>query len=114
MNQIDTIHSYHAHVYFRQDQFEQAETLCRAAVDAFGVEMGRMIPRPIGPHPMPSCQLRATPEQFSKLLPWLALNREGLVVFAHPETGAELENHRDHGIWLGAGLPLDLTIFDRM
>ena len=59
-----------------------------------------------------TCQLAASPDQFARLLPWLALNRNGLVVFAHPETGNELEDHRDHAIWMGELLPLDLSVLE--
>ena len=79
--------------------------------ETFGVKMGRVHDKLVGPHPMWSCQLAATPDQFSVLLPWLALNRAGLIVFAHPQTGNDLADHRDHGIWLGTGLALDLSIF---
>ena len=105
------ITGYHAHVYFDADTVEKATALCAAARDRFGVVMGRVHERPVGPHPMFSCQLAASIEQFGALLPWLALNRDGLIVFAHPETGDDLADHRDHGIWLGRGLELDLTIF---
>lgn len=112
MRETDAITGYHAHVYFDFHTVEQARDLCEAAQDRFGVVMGRVHERPVGPHPMWSCQLAATPAQFAELLPWLALNRGGLIVFAHPETGDHLGDHRDHGIWLGTGLGLDLTIFD--
>jgi DOPA 4,5-dioxygenase len=105
------ITGYHAHVYFDADTVEKATALCAAARDRFGVVMGRVHERPVGPHPMFSCQLAASIEQFGALLPWLALNRDGLIVFAHPETGDDLADHRDHGIWLGTGLELDLSIF---
>lgn len=105
------ITGFHAHVYFDADTKDLAEQICKSAAKTFGVAMGRMHDRPIGPHPMPSCQLGTTPEQFAQLLPWLALNRQGLVVFAHPETGQHLEDHRDRGIWLGTGLDLNLSIF---
>jgi DOPA 4,5-dioxygenase len=111
MKQTTTIQGYHAHVYFNADSVAQARTLCETAATDFGVQMGRIHERPVGPHPMGSCQLAATPQQFAQLLPWLALNRGDLIVFAHPETGQELEDHRDHGIWLGTGLELDLSIF---
>lgn len=111
MKQIDTITGYHAHVYFDADTVDQATTLCEQAAQQFGVVMGRVHQRNVGPHPRWSCQLGASPEQFSQLLPWLALNRDGLIVFAHPETGKHLEDHRDHAIWLGTGLELDLSIF---
>ena len=106
-----TIKGYHAHVYYDADTREQAETVCKAAHQEFGVDLGRMHDRPVGPHPMASCQLGCTPQQFAELLPWLALNRDGLIVFAHPDTGRHLEDHRDHAIWLGVGLDLDLSIF---
>ena len=105
------ITGYHAHVYFDADTVEKATALCAAARDRFGVVMGRVHERPVGPHPMFSCQLAASIEQFGALLPWLALNRDGLIVFAHPETGDDLADHRDHGTWLGTGLELDLSIF---
>jgi DOPA 4,5-dioxygenase len=105
------ITGYHAHVYFDAESRGRARALCEAAAARFGVVMGRMHERPVGPHPMWSCQLAATPMQFAELLPWLALNRDGLIVFAHPETGDDLADHRDHAIWLGTGLRLDLSIF---
>lgn len=112
MSAIDIITDYHAHVYFDQETIDQARSLLTAAVDTFGVVMGNVHEKCVGPHPMWSCQLAATPEQFQALLPWLALNRNGLIVFAHPETGDDLIDHRDYGIWLGTGLELDLSIFN--
>ncbi|WP_264213792.1 DOPA 4,5-dioxygenase family protein [Leisingera thetidis] len=112
MKQTDSITGYHAHIYFDGSTVEQARSLCRQAADLFGVQMGRVHEKNVGPHPRWSCQLAARPEQFPALLAWLALNRDGLIVFAHPETGDELADHRDHGIWLGTGLALDLSIFD--
>lgn len=111
MKKTETIQGYHAHLYFDASTVEQARDLCLAAEEKFGVTMGHMHQRPVGPHPCWSCQLTASPTQFDKLLPWLALNRKGLVVFAHPETGDPLADHRDHAIWLGTGLELDFSIF---
>lgn len=112
MTDTNTITAYHAHVYFDAKTVEQARVLCEQAADLFGVSMGRVHEKSVGPHPMWSCQLATSPTQFSNLLPWLALNRDGLIVFAHPDTGNDLADHRDHGIWLGSGLELDLSIFD--
>jgi aromatic ring-cleaving dioxygenase len=112
MENTDKIRGYHAHVYFDRDTVEQARTLCRTAAETLGVAMGHLHEQNVGPHPRWSCQLTASPAQFAQLLPWLALNRGGLIVFAHPETGQHLEDHRDRGIWLGTGLALDLSIFN--
>lgn len=111
MKNLSLIKGYHAHVYFDASSLEQARALCQSAGDTFGVGVGRLHERKVGPHPMWSCQLSATPDQFAELLPWLALNRGGLIVFSHPDTGNHLEDHKAHGIWLGAGLELDLSIF---
>ena len=115
MAEVSEIRGYHAHVYFEAHSLHRARTLCEEAHRRFGVSMGRMHEAPVGPHPCGSCQLSATPEEFAQLLPWLALNRDGLVVFVHPMTGdtpeAHLADHRDHAIWLGTGLALDLSIF---
>lgn len=48
---------------------------------------------------------------IGEVLPWLALNRKGLVVFLHPDTGDDLLDHTEHAIWMGAMRPLDLSVF---
>ena len=106
------IHGYHAHVYFDAETVGQARALCEAARDRFDISMGRVHEREVGPHPKWSCQLAFGPEQFGAVIPWLALNRNGLTVFTHLDTGDDLADHRDHGIWMGAMLPLRLEIFE--
>ncbi|MDF3936906.1 DOPA 4,5-dioxygenase family protein [Pseudomonas citronellolis] len=105
------IHGYHAHVYYDAASLEQARELCEEAVRRFGVKMGRLHQRPVGPHPDWSCQLAFGNDTFASLVPWLALHRGGLVVFIHPDTGDDLRDHRDHAIWMGAVRPLDLSMF---
>uniref|UniRef100_UPI00140C96C3 DOPA 4,5-dioxygenase family protein n=1 Tax=Cochlodiniinecator piscidefendens TaxID=2715756 RepID=UPI00140C96C3 len=109
---MSMIRGYHAHVYFDGATVEKARSLCSTAGELFGVQVGRMHEKNVGPHPTWSCQLGASPEQLADLLPWLSLNRNGLIVFCHPDTGDHLTDHRDRAIWLGTGLELDLTIFD--
>ncbi len=104
------ITGYHAHVYFDETTVDQARSLCEGARDTFGVEMGRIHERPVGPHPCWSCQLAFTPDIFADLVPWLALNRGGLVVFCHPETGDEIADHTEHALWMGTGMELDLSV----
>ena len=40
-------------------------------------------------------------------------NRGDLTVFVHPNTGQDLEDHRDRAIWLGQQVPLVLDIFTK-
>ena len=106
------IAGFHAHVYFDEGTTEQARALCEEAARRFGVTMGRMHERPVGPHPRWSCQLAFPPALFGEVVPWLALARNGLTVFIHPETGDDLGDHRDRAIWMGEMLPLKLELFD--
>ncbi len=108
-NDTASIHGFHAHVYFDEATADQARALCEAARDRFGVEMGRMHLKPVGPHPRWSCQLAFGPTVFGDIMPWLALNRNGLIVFAHAETGDDLTDHTEYAIWMGGMLELDLT-----
>lgn len=103
------IKGYHAHVYFDDKTIEQASKLCENAAKLFDIDMGRIHQKPVGPHPMWSCQLAFLPEVFEKIMPWLALHRNGLIVFTHPETGDVIKDHTDHAIWMGTGLELDLS-----
>ena len=108
---MQRIKGYHAHVYFDASTIDQARALCEQAALLFPLQMGRVHERPVGPHPDWSCQLAFGPELIGEVLPWLALNRKGLVVFLHPDTGNDLLDHRDHAIWMGAIRPLDLSVF---
>lgn len=106
------ITGFHAHVYFDEATVEQARALCKEAAERFGVTMGRMHERPVGPHPRWSCQLAFPPALFGAVVPWLAVSRNGLTIFIHPETGDELGDHRDRAIWMGEMLPLKLAMFE--
>lgn len=103
------IREFHAHVYFDASTIDQAKRLCEQARDRFSVSMGRVHERPVGPHPMWSCQLAFGPDQFGAIMPWLAMNRNGLVIFTHPETGDVIKDHTDHAIWMGEIMPLELS-----
>jgi len=108
---MQRIKGYHAHVYFDASTLDRARALCEQAAHLFELKMGRVHERPVGPHPDWSCQLAFAPEVFAQVVPWLALNRQGLVVFLHPDTGDDLLDHTEHAIWMGAMRPLDLTGF---
>ena len=106
---MSEIKEYHAHVYFDAATRAQAEQLCEEAGRTFGVKVGRMHDKPVGPHPRGSCQLTVPTEQFAAVIPWLVLHRRGLTVFTHAQTGNALRDHTDHVIWLGPSEPLELS-----
>lgn len=107
------IRDWHAHVYFDAESRDAAwalrETIAREL--AGRVEIGRFHERPVGPHPVWSYQLAFGTADFSHVIGWLALNHGTLDVFAHPNTGDGLRDHRDCAIWLGHSRTLNLVGF---
>jgi len=109
MTEAKAIESFHAHVYY-DAATKTAAARIREAVEArFEVVMGRWHDKPVGPHPMWSYQIAFAAELFGEIIPFLALHREGLTVFVHPNTGDALTDHTAHVMWLGASQDLDLS-----
>ena len=75
--------------------------------------MGRFHEKPVGPHPMFSYQVTVRNEQIGPMISWLTLNHSDLIVFIHPNTGQDLEDHRDRAVWIGKSVPLMLDIFTK-
>ena len=103
--------AYHAHVYFDEHTVDQATALCEQAGALFGVTVGRVHRKLVGPHPCWSCQLAFTASQFDQLIPWLEQHRNGLTVLVHGQTGDNLKDHTTHASWLGNEVPLNLAMF---
>lgn len=102
------IHDFHAHVYYRDATERARAAILRDAITTrFTVTMGRWHDVPVGPHPVPMYQVAFAPDLFAAIMPWLMLNRDGLTVLVHPETGRPRDDHLVHAAWLGAVLPLD-------
>ena len=108
---MTTIRDFHAHLYFDPDEVELARAVARQAQQLFDVPVGHFHVRPVGPHPRGSVQLTVTTDKFGEVAQWVALNRRGLTVFAHAETGNDLADHTEHVIWFGPSEQLDLSIF---
>ncbi len=102
------IRSYHAHIYYDPETRPMAERLREAIGDDFTVELGRWHDEPVGPHPTSMYQVAFAVAEFPRLVPWLMLNRGGLDVLVHPQTGDSYDDHAIHALWLGTKLPLRL------
>lgn len=107
LHKLQEISSYHAHVYFEAATRETAERLRQQMAERFAVQMGRWHDRPVGPHAQPMYQVAFPTELFATLVPWLMLNRQGLPVLVHPNTGRPRQDHEVHALWLGRPLPLE-------
>jgi DOPA 4,5-dioxygenase len=104
---IAEIASYHAHIYFEGPaQRESAMRLREQIAERFHVALGRVHDGLVGPHARPMYQVSFDVPTLATLLPWLMLNRQGLAVLLHPNTGRERSDHLVHAVWLGEMLPL--------
>ncbi|MCP4598822.1 DOPA 4,5-dioxygenase family protein [Neptuniibacter sp.] len=105
--------AYHAHVYYEEQTFAQAEVLCNTASERFNIAMGRMHKKNVGPHPKWSCQLAFSQRQFSEFIPWLMKESQGLTILIHPISDDHLKDHRDYPMWIGKSEILDLSLFEK-
>jgi aromatic ring-cleaving dioxygenase len=107
------IRRFHAHIYYDPSTRQAAETLRQKIAARFTTELGRWHDEPVGPHPVSMYQVAFAPEEFGRFVPWLMLNRGGLDVLIHPQTGDAFADHTGHAGWLGAKLPLRLDVLRR-
>ena len=107
------IREYHAHIYYDPRMTrERAERLrARVAAEFPQAKLGRWHDELIGPHTQSMFQIAFPALLLNAFLPWLMLNRDGLSVLLHPETGDDYRDHSAHAAWLGGALPLRLDVF---
>jgi aromatic ring-cleaving dioxygenase len=108
----DIVRQYHAHVYYDPATSRSRAALLRERVATFFPEaiLGRWHDEPIGPHPQAMYQIIVPCALLASFLPWLMLNRHGLTILLHPQTGDAYADHAEHAVWFGAVLPLRLDV----
>ncbi|MFN0163426.1 MAG: DOPA 4,5-dioxygenase family protein [Burkholderiales bacterium] len=105
---VAIIASYHAHVYYEPATTREVAARLRERIGAqFRVQLGRWHDVPVGPHPGAMYQVAFEVAAFERLVPWLMLNRDGLTVLVHPNTGRPRDDHLVHALWLGGTRPLN-------
>jgi DOPA 4,5-dioxygenase len=108
VQRLDTIRSYHAHIYFDgPEQRRMAERIREEIGERFSVRLGRWHDRLVGPHTRPMYQVSFAPDVYALFVPWLMLNRRDLAVLVHPNTGRPLDDHLEHALWLGEMLAVN-------
>ena len=112
-NDLRSIGEYHAHIYYDPKKTRgRAERLRdRVAVEFPRAKLGRWHDELVGPHSRSMYQIAFPRGMLAAFLPWLMLNRDGLTVLLHPETGNDYRDHTAHAAWLGEVLPLRLEAF---
>ncbi len=109
------IKDYHAHVYYDPATSRgRAEHLRERVAAAFPqAKLGRWHDELVGPHPQSMYQIAFPTGMLADFVPWLMLNRDGLTILLHPETGDDLTDHTAHAAWFGAVLPLRVEVFKK-
>lgn len=105
---LDTIQSYHAHIYFDGPaQRDVALTLRQEIAERFPVLMGGVHDRAIGPHMRPMYQVAFSTTEFGRIVPWLMINQRGLPILIHPNTNRPKRDHLSDAMWLGENLGIN-------
>lgn len=104
------IHDYHIHVYYDAESRDRAGQLRTWVEERFAVRMGSWHDVPVGPHPIAMYQIQFTTDLFPTLVPFVMMNRMGLTVLLHPQSGRPRDDHTINATWMGAVLALKTDV----
>ncbi len=103
---------YHFHIYFEFTDLSRAQDLVQELEQIHHIGIGRIWNKPVGPHPVGSCQITVYPNYFHEMSDWFLLNRKGLSIFIHAVSGDDLKDHTDYVMWIGEPTKLNLDFFN--
>jgi DOPA 4,5-dioxygenase len=107
-----SITGYHAHIYYdpKETRGRAARLRRRVARKFPRAKLGHWHDELVGPHTRSMYQIAFPRGMLASFAPWLMLNRDGLDVLLHPETGDDYRDHTAHACWFGATLPLNVEV----
>ncbi len=106
----DLITEYHNHVYYDPESRHRAARLRDWVRERFAARMGSWHDTPVGPHTEPMYQILFKPELFPTLVPFVMMNRLGLTILLHPESGRPRDDHTVNATWMGGLLPIKTEV----
>ncbi len=107
---VGSIADYHAHIYYDPTSKDRAALLRRWVEERFTARMGSWHDGPVGPHVQAMYQIAFATDLFPSLVPFLMLNRMGLTILVHPQSGRPRDDHTLHAIWMGEVLPVKTEV----
>jgi len=109
---VAAIKDYHAHIYYDPATKERAATLRQWVEERFPgqMRMGSWHDEPVGPHVQAMYQIAFPPELLPTLVPFLMLNRMGLTILLHPQSGRPRDDHTLNAVWMGEVLPVKTEV----
>ncbi|NRA63085.1 MAG: DOPA 4,5-dioxygenase family protein [Pseudobacteriovorax sp.] len=105
------IQYYHFHIYFDKSQQKQTKDLVEKLKVLGELEIGRIHDRPVGPHPIGSCQIKVPAGKMEEMMLWFFEERGDLDIFIHGVTGDDLLDHTKYTAWMGRSYELNLDMF---
>lgn len=105
------IDNYHAHLYYPVEKLNEAKKVLEKVGNKFDYPIGRAWDKPVGPHPIGSCQITVPVGELDNFIPWMMDNRGEFDVFFHANTGDDLIDHTQFVMWLGKSYNLNLDMF---
>jgi DOPA 4,5-dioxygenase len=108
--EIAGIHDWHAHIYYDAVSRPRAALLRQWVEERFNMRMGRWHDVPVGPHPCAMYQIAFAPDLLPTLVPFIMMNRMGLNVLLHPQSGRPRDDHTLNASWMGEVLPLVTSV----
>lgn len=109
------IPAWHAHIYYDPATTKEVAARLRERVAAAFPDaiIGRWHDELVGPHTRSMYQVVFDDKLFARLVPFLAVHREGLAILVHPSsTGNARADHTAHAIWMGEVLPVNTANWD--
>jgi len=109
---IAAIEDYHVHIYYDPASKDRAALLRRWVEEQYPgqMRMGSWHDEPVGPHVQAMYQIAFSPELLPRLVPFLMLNRMGLTILLHPQSGRPRDDHTLNAVWMGAVLPVKTDV----
>lgn len=109
---VAAIKDYHAHIYYDPTTKDRAATLRQWVEDRFAgqMRMGSWHDEQVGPHVQAMYQIAFAPELLPTLVPFLMLNRMGLTILLHPQSGRPRDDHTLNAVWMGEVLPVKTQV----
>ena len=107
-----TIEDYHAHIYYDPASKDRAALLRQWVEQRFAgrMRMGSWHDEPVGPHVQAMYQIAFPPDLLPSLMPFLMLNRMGLTILLHPQSGRPRDDHTLNAVWMGQILPVKTEV----
>ena len=103
---------YHAHIYFEPGERAAANRLRQRLAEAKPIILfvGELRDEPVGPHPKAQFEAHFREDAVAQVVALIEESR--LTALVHPLTDDDLADHTSLGHWIGAPLPLDLSVLD--